>query len=559
MSVIHLNQIRATLREYFEDKIDLSDVSHHKPKQQETFFLTRALAAFAVLALSDITPEVASDAITDSSDDNGIDLVHYDGKERRLYVVQSKWSDTGKGTLTRGDAQKFITGFRDLLGLRYDRFNQKIQQRERAITDALNHQHTQIRLIVAYTGEQSLAADVERDFQDLLNELNSPTPIVEFIVLRQAALHGAIVRGIQGDPINVDVVLQHWGRVDEPYKAVYGSVAASDVAQWGTDYSPQIFSPNIRVFLDNTLVNEGIRETLSRAPEHFWYFNNGITALCRSANRKPAGGNGRDVGIFSCEDFSIINGAQTVGSLAQQLKDSPGSLERAKVQIRIVSLEDAPQDFGKLVTRYNNTQNRIDRREFVALDPQQERIRLELQIDGISYVYRSGEVREQNEQGFDLTEATIARTCFSNDVKLTAISRKEIGRLWDDIEAPPYRTLFNSGVTGPNLWRLVKAFRIIDAATELAGAGSDSAREKAVAYHGSRFIGFLVFHEFTDELSVPNSDLSEELEASLQSRAIELFRDCVVALEDHYPGAYIAHLFRNQQKCEHLANMLRSV
>lgn len=34
---------------------------------------------------------------TDGYDDNGLDVVHYDARERRLYLIQSKWMHSGTG------------------------------------------------------------------------------------------------------------------------------------------------------------------------------------------------------------------------------------------------------------------------------------------------------------------------------------------------------------------------------------------------------------------------------------------------------------------------------
>src|SRR5205823_13025349 len=86
------------------------------------------------------------------------------------------------------------------------------------------------------------------------------------------------------------VALYDWGQVREPYQGFYGQVAASDVAQWLSKHQNRLFAPNLRVFLGSTEVNTGMVETLTKSPENFWYFNNGITALSRKVAKKPIGG-----------------------------------------------------------------------------------------------------------------------------------------------------------------------------------------------------------------------------------------------------------------------------
>ena len=96
-----------------------------------------------------------------------------------------------------------------------------------------------------------------------------------------------------------------------------------------------MFSSNIRFFLRDSEVNEGIFNSVRHEPEKFWYYNNGITALCSSIGKKPLGGSGRDTGIFECKDVKIVNGAQTVGSIARAYQNSPEQVEKAKVLIRL--------------------------------------------------------------------------------------------------------------------------------------------------------------------------------------------------------------------------------
>src|SRR5207244_6746589 len=105
--------------------------------------------------------------------------------------------------------------------------------------------------------------------------------------------------------------------------------------------------------------------------------------------------------------------------------------------------------FNSEVTRYTNTQNAIERRDFVALDPEQERIRQELHIEGVEYAYKAGMGTGAASARFDLTEATVALACANTDVGLAVQAKREISKLWEDIAKPPYKQLFNSGVPGP--------------------------------------------------------------------------------------------------------------
>jgi hypothetical protein len=108
MSIIHVNQIKTRVHELFDDKIDLSDVDtgNLSPKARESFFLSRALAAYAIHIVGHVDVDAAAAAVTDGGNDNGIDAIHYDERDKRLYVVQSKWIHDGKGEPENGDVKK---------------------------------------------------------------------------------------------------------------------------------------------------------------------------------------------------------------------------------------------------------------------------------------------------------------------------------------------------------------------------------------------------------------------------------------------------------------------
>lgn len=285
--------------------------------------------------------------------------------------------------------------------------------------------------------------------------------------------------------------------------------------------------------------------TAKNAPEKFWYYNNGITALCSSIEKKPLG-SGREMGMFECKDIKIVNGAQTVGSIARAYQNYPDQVEKAKVLIRFISLQDCPEEFATEITRFNNTQNRIDRREFVSLDPEQERLKNELRLEGVTYAYKSGEYIPQD-QGFDLNEATISQAC-KNDIALAVRAKDKISSLWENIEKSPYKTLFNQSVNGSDLWQLVQIQRIVDSQLSKEQKKRDG-RSRLFAVHGNRLILHLVYKVLPDDLFKSNSITSpqENVIECLTLKFLELITEETNRL---YPNSYPANIFRNMTKCK---------
>jgi hypothetical protein len=363
VSELHVNQIRGFLSRELFGKIDTADLAGKPQSELENVLLTRSLAAYALVTLAGISPDQGASAVTDGFQDNGIDAIYFDSLEKQLYLVQSKWSNDGTGTIDRGSVQKFIQGVKDLLNGQFDRFNARVRNKKNEVEQALLDASAEFVLVIAYTGTQSLGQEPARDLSDFLAAQNDVSEIMRAKILTQKELHSAMASGTKGNPINVDITLAEWGQTKEPVFSVYGQVTASDVADWVDKYGAALFAPNLRLFLGKTEVNEDIARTIQNEASHFWYYNNGITALCSEIEKKPFGGDTREFGIFECRNVKIVNGAQTAGSMASARAAGATEVGKAKVLLRLISLEKTPPDFAAFITRFTNTQNRIEKKD----------------------------------------------------------------------------------------------------------------------------------------------------------------------------------------------------
>ena len=459
MSKLHVTQIGGYLRKHLGDTVNMDDYENHQDTEKTNkIFLTRALGALAVSLLTDTPMEDLCRYITDGFKDGGIDLIFFDANERTLYLVQTKWHSDGNGSIDLGDTLKFIEGVRKVLENDVDELNENVKARKLDIERALFDANAKFVLVLAHTGQDALGTEVEAAIQSYVNAQNDTSELMSLRVLKQADLHRAVAAGVSGAPISVEVQLTSWGQIREPHFGVYGQVCATDLAVWVDGHGPRLFESNLRHFLGRSTVNQDIVNTLIERPDEFWYRNNGITAVATSVAKKPIGGNSTESGIFECSGFCVVNGAQTVGSIHAAAALNPESVAKAMVPVRIISSANSAVGFSSEVTRCTNTQNAIEKRDFVALDPEQERIRQELQIEGVHYAYKAGAATGTAGARFDLVEATVALACANPEVTMAVQAKREISKLWEDITKAPYKLLFNSGVTGPSVWQMVHAY-----------------------------------------------------------------------------------------------------
>lgn len=545
MSKLHVTQIGGYLRTKVCGIVYMDDYAKHSDQAQtDKAFLTRALTALAISNLADVRLEDLASCITDGADDGGIDGIYFDPNERTLYLVQAKWHDDGNGSIELGEALKFLDGVNKVLNNELVALNSRVKARQGDIQSALYDANAKFVLVIAHTGQQALASPVHDALSNFVDSQNDTSELMKLSVLAQAEMHKAVSAGVAGAPISLEVQLTGWGQIRDPHVAFYGQVCAADVAEWMNAHGNRLFSSNLRQFLGGSSVNDDIVKTLKTKPEDFWYLNNGITAIVSHAAKKPIGGNLADTGIFECTGFNVVNGAQTVGSIHAAHAQAPEQVAKAMVSVRIISTAKNPQEFGTEVTRCTNTQNAIAKRDFVALDPEQERIRQELHFDGIEYAYKAGATPGPGPVRFDLTEAVLAQACAFASVDMAVQAKREISKLWEDITKPPYKVLFNSGVNGPGLWARVQTLREIESALQLSSK-KYSGRDSLICVHGNRFIEWAAMQA----LSQANGSSPPNLQQIVDSTILKV----IGAVRSSYADSYPASLFKNATKCRALA------
>lgn len=550
LSRIHMAHIKAYLSREFDGLIDLSDAVRENDKNNK--FLTRALAAFVLSKLTSCSPKEAVQSIVDGYKDNGIDSVYFDEEKKNLWIIQSKWIHSGIGQPENGDVKKFVAGVRDLIDFSLERFG-KLANKKDLLLKALEDTSVKLKIVLAYPGGP-LSDISQRDLEDLVNELNDPSEYATYTVLTQSDIHKLVTREADGSPIDIEIALINWGKVEHPYTAFYGQICAQDIAVWWEKYGDNLFARNIRKFIGTSDANQEMIRTLKTSPERFWYYNNGVTVLCKKIAKKPLGGSDRDKGFFVCEGVTIVNGAQTVGTIGLVAESHSSSLASAMVPVRFISLENCPDNFDIEVTKATNTQNRIEKRDFVSLDTEQERLRFELSLIGKSYLLKRGRTGTSSvESEIDVEEATIALACAYHDPTLAVQAKREIGKLWEDITSTPYRLLFNGKLTGQRLWRIVQIQRIIDVCIQ-SKLSEWSGKARSVVIHGNRIIAHLVFSklDLVSEIILDEEAFQTKVATVIPEIVDQTCHKLVLAVERLFPKSYVNSLFKNVNKCRAL-------
>jgi hypothetical protein len=157
---------------------------------------------------------------------------------------------------------------------------------------------------------------------------------------------------------------------NDEYRAYLAIFPGDQLAALYDEFGSRLMELNVRSFLQQRgKVNRGIRDTIIEHPTRFLAYNNGISATVEGmvTVRVPQG----DLAISRVQGFQVVNGGQTVASLHRAMKAEKCShLDQVFVQAKIsVVKPEYLDELVPLISRYSNTQNRVNEADFSSNDP----------------------------------------------------------------------------------------------------------------------------------------------------------------------------------------------
>ncbi len=553
MSKVTLARIKKSLLSNYGTEIDMSDYETRSDEDREQALISRALAASFVHAETNCTYSEAAAAVTDGYNDNAIDALKFDQQSDRLLIVTSGWSNAGKSKFNSAENAKFAAGVRRLLNLEIEEFNANFHSKKAEIREALtSDREIQVILAIVHTGSQSINQSALQPLQQLADEINDPVEICYVRDVPQAGVYRQITASSEDPSIDLQVTLEDWGQIKHPYLAFYGRVGISQVAGWWHEHGSALFTKNLRLYYPSSAVNSAVQKTVSERSSNFWYFNNGITLIAERIVKGIAGSPHHKFGNFSCQGASIVNGAQTVGSVGVVLSRDDivkGDDETGYVQLRLISLESCPPEFAADMTKAANLQNAVGTREFAAMDPLHHRLALDFALDGRRYTYKSGDTDPDTASGCTITEATQALGCMIS-VRCATEVKREIGQIWANTNDAPYTDIFPRDLDATTLWRSVRIMRSVEKELQDVKSQHGSSKPAMVATHLNRIILHLVFRRDDVLTYLKDQTVTDEYEFDVGDMTRETFDRVQKYIEENFDNAYLVPFSKSRSKCE---------
>lgn len=328
--------------------------------------------------------ELIPECITEYND-KGIDCFVYFEENKELFIIQNKfYSDTS--SVNRNAVSDFLQTPLALLKANLYKKSQHLQNIFNNIKEDPAHKIT----LHFFATTDSKSGDIET----LLKDFNRNSQGTECLVSAEYFDLSAVYELYYGKNYSQTINFTHnlgtlnkgtfaslreeYG-IDELYEAYYIVTPVVQLYKMllsAEKKGYEIFEKNIREYLGNNPINNGIVETLRSKDErkNFMYYNNGITVICQDIKAsQPDTQSG--LRILPLVNPQIVNGCQTVSSIKKVLENiSQNELEKeykhvyVMVKALVIDAPEMPENkrFYNNVVKYTNKQNAISDKAFTS-------------------------------------------------------------------------------------------------------------------------------------------------------------------------------------------------
>lgn len=399
---------------------------------------------------------VASDSLTDGSDDKKCDMIYINEEDGSAVIAQSYYSNNNNQghnkTAPSNKASDLNTAAAWVLTAKESEIPEILRSGAIALRDAIKNNKISI-LYLWYVHNLMESDNVAKELERVENtaksilETNYPdnNVVVNSLEIgdkRLSDLYSSTKSVIVvNDQIEFDTGGKYFYLEDNDWSAYQTFITGKRIYDIYKKYQDKLFSANPRRFLGmgkrKNIINLGIRDSAKNSPNEFWTYNNGITALVNDFSFDNSLNKLKVTGI------SIINGAQTTGAIGI-LQDAPN--ECLKIPIRFIKCKK--QNIIENIVANNNKQNEMLPSDFRSNDICQTKLRAEFKKS--EYFYSGGlRSSETNSNLVVLDPGVVAQSLIAFDFldPYTAYSNK-VG-LWENESL--YSKIFNDHTTAKHI------------------------------------------------------------------------------------------------------------
>lgn len=154
---------------------------------------------------------------------------------------------------------------------------------------------------------------------------------------------------------------------NDDYESYIAIMPGEGLASLYKQFGSRLLEQNVRSFLQFTgKINKGIRKTINEEPHMFLAYNNGISATADHIELDET-----EHFVKKISNLQIVNGGQTTASIYHTWVKDKADISNIFVQMKIsvIKKEDSYNDIVSRISKYANTQNKVNNADFSANNP----------------------------------------------------------------------------------------------------------------------------------------------------------------------------------------------
>ncbi|MCT4776686.1 MULTISPECIES: AIPR family protein [Exiguobacterium] len=325
--------------------------------------------------------------ITDGKDDGGVDAIYFDEDDSKIVLFQNKYSSLPSAQDAVSEISKVINTLENFMHGHTGSYNNKVQKLLQESLDRLSEDN-EGNIEVVFSSFARLNEDKVKDRLMNIEERVAYITVfndiqIEAMIEKLQLQHDLIIE----DSIKIDEASNYLEYSNEELEGIFVNVSSRSVSSLYNKYNQKgLFNLNIRKYIRNKNVDDGITRSLNNNRQDFWFLNNGLTIACTDFTI-----DGDKIKLYN---FSIVNGGQTT-TLIGKYKGT--NKDEFYIPCKIVSyganksLEDSLHFFNN-IAEATNSQKPIQPKDLKSNAPEMRSLQNLLKTKKVFLEIKRGEI-----------------------------------------------------------------------------------------------------------------------------------------------------------------------
>ena len=329
-------------------------------------------------------------SITNGSNDGGIDFVYYDEESSKVILGQCKYTEKLKLNDIITELNKMSTTVENFKISNTGIYNEKLRTELQNALDRLpdgdeGNVEYNIYTISDYD-ESSIMNKIEVEHNTYSKDMVNVYGKDEFITKKKEKVEK--LNTIDEEfTINIDQANNYLAYSNSSADGIMVNMSSNSLIKMFNKYKDEgLLDMNIRKYVKNKIVNDGIKRTLDKDRSNFWFFNNGIIITCDDYYI--------DGNTVKIRGFSIVNGGQTTNRIGNY---KGSNHEEFFIPCKIICINNKNKNLFSKVAETTNSQKPIYPRDLKANSPEMKMLQSWLDKENIYLEIKRGEKKKNKE------------------------------------------------------------------------------------------------------------------------------------------------------------------